>query len=216
VVVDGCDRWSDAVAERLAAGPAAEVVVATRPDRLRNDLELAGIGSELGTSSWPSVVVSRRGGARSDPRVRARVAAAFLVGRRDDVEPVRDFVGPVDNPSESADDDVHRLVLIERLQRGVWVEVRDQRRLCLSIVSSRQRRRCRLSASRRESGASVMYSTTVVVLLRIAETSPPCRGSTVRATDRRPMCAALARRRLGGRDDSRVAVTRSVSRDEQA
>src|SRR3982751_5366776 len=47
VVVERGDGWAEAVAERLALGAAAEVVVAARAGGFRDDLQLTGVGGDF-------------------------------------------------------------------------------------------------------------------------------------------------------------------------
>ena len=61
-VSDRGDRGPDPAAERLAVGGAAQVVVAARPRRLRNELQLPVAGLELVHGLRGGLTVFRRGG----------------------------------------------------------------------------------------------------------------------------------------------------------
>ena len=122
VVVERGDRGAEAAAERFAAGAAAQVVVAARPGRLGDDLQLARVGLQLEhrlarRGRARARAACRRAGARSRSSRASPSRRRFSSrSRGDDVEPVGELVGAVDHAAERRRHDVGHALPLERLQ----------------------------------------------------------------------------------------------------
>lgn len=131
VIAEGGDGGADAAAEWFVAGVSAEVVVAAGAGRLGNDLELAGITLEL-EHRRPAKISFENGrlavGTTSVQVIERQAEPSQVVfpRRGDDVDAIREFVAPMDNAAERANDDVgphdlrHRRISLWHRQGETW------------------------------------------------------------------------------------------------
>ena len=113
---------ADALAEVLAVGADAQVVVAARPPRLGHQPQRARAGLD-GHDLERRQPIRELGLARTDLLERATEPAQALgVERGRDVEPVGHLGAAVHDPGEAADHDVAEPLAVERGEQRVRVE----------------------------------------------------------------------------------------------
>ena len=127
VVAERSHTRAKTASEGLAAGNPAEVVVTPRTGRLRDELQLARAGAE------------RKHGLHSQIALEDELSAVGTAGLEaierdpepyeilfphgwDDVDPVGEFIAPLDDATETSYHDVGDSLPVERLQQSDRVE----------------------------------------------------------------------------------------------